>query len=57
MSRLLDPKKNGVFPFEYRNSSSTDVKATFEKARQKQKEELANRLRNVIQRKFYKEKA
>lgn len=54
MSRLLDPKKNGAFPFVYRNSSSTDVKATIEKARQKQKEEAAQRLKNVISRRFAK---
>ena len=49
MARLLDPKKNGVFPFEYRNSSSTDLKETFEKARRKQKEEAAWRLKNAIE--------
>lgn len=54
MSRLLDPKKDGKYPFEYRNSASTDVRATLEKARQRQKEEAESRLRNVIQRNFDK---
>ena len=54
MSRLLDPKRDGKYPFEYRNSASTDVRQTIEKARQRQKEEAAQRLKNVISRRFAK---
>jgi len=45
MSRLLDPKKNGTFPFEYRNSANTDVRVTWERAK---KEQAAAQLRKVV---------
>ena len=35
MSRLLDPKKNGEFPFKWVPSASTDVRETWAKARAK----------------------
>lgn len=56
MSRLLDPKKEGEtdFPFQYTPSVKTDVKTTIERARERQKEEAAQRLKNVIQRRFAK---
>ena len=41
MSRLLDPKKNGQFPFSYRPAASTDVRLTFEAARKRMEEEKA----------------
>jgi hypothetical protein len=33
MARLLDPRRRGQkrFPFEYRNSATTDVRATWDK--------------------------
>ena len=33
MARLLDPKKNGQYPFQYRSSAATDVRLTWEAAR------------------------
>ena len=31
MSRLLDPKANGKFPFDYKTAAQTDVRATWDK--------------------------
>lgn len=42
MSRLLDPKdKDGKFPFEYRDSTNTDVRKTWDLARRKQQADAA----------------
>ena len=42
MSRLLDPKgKDGQFPFEYRDSATTDVRKTWERARLEQQKSQA----------------
>ncbi len=40
MARLLDPKKHGQkkFPFEYRNAATTDVRITWNKAREQMKQ-------------------
>ena len=39
MSRLLDPKKNGEYPFKYKSAAATDVKATWEAARKRMEAE------------------
>lgn len=36
MAKLLDPKKNGRYPFQYRKAAETDVRKTFERARREQ---------------------
>ncbi len=33
MSRLLDRKRGNVYPFQYRNSSSTNIRETFDRLR------------------------
>ena len=34
---LVDPRrKDGTFPFEYRNSASTDIRETFKRIREQQ---------------------
>ena len=40
MARLLDPlnKATGKFPFEYRNSANTDVRVTWQRARDAMKQ-------------------
>ena len=50
MARLFDPKKDGKYPFEYRDSSSTDVRLTWARAREKKKEierEQVEKLRQI----------
>lgn len=51
MSRLFDKgrKVDGKlkFPFTYRNSSQTDVRATIERVRREQAEREEKRLQNV----------
>ena len=42
---LLDPKRNGKFPFEYRNSVNTNVAETFERIRRER--EAAEQQPNV----------
>ena len=49
MARLLDPKKNGAFPFEYRSSAATDVRKTFERIREQQRKDLEWRVKNAIE--------
>jgi hypothetical protein len=39
MSRLLDKKEKGKFPFAYTTSINTDVRKTFEQARAKLSEQ------------------
>ena len=56
MARLMDPRdKNGLFPFQYVPAVESDVRKTWERARQqieeqkkREKENAAWRLRNVI---------
>ena len=35
MSRLLDKKIKGQFPFKYKNAASTDISITWQEARKK----------------------
>ena len=46
MRRLLDLKKNGKFPFAYKNSAQTNVADTFrrERERMKDREQAAPRV-------------
>ena len=52
---LLDPRrKDGSFPFEYRNSASTDVRETFERIRREQQanqQEAAVKVKTIQRRK------
>lgn len=38
MARLLDTKVRGSYPFQYRNSAATDVRATIARERMRQGE-------------------
>lgn len=35
MARLLDKKRGGKYPFQYRSAAETDLKATFARLRRK----------------------
>lgn len=37
MARLSDPKVNGKYPFQYTSSAATDLAATFERVRKRNK--------------------
>lgn len=43
MSRLLDKKVNGQFPFNYRPAAATDVKQTWAEAKKRMEAEKAKR--------------
>ena len=38
MSRLLDPKRDGKYPFDYTPSAQTDLAKTFARVRKEQRE-------------------
>lgn len=46
-SRLLDPKKDGAYPFKYRNSASTDIAKTWAEARARIEKEQQARAAKV----------
>ena len=50
MSRLLDPKKDGAYPFRYTNSASTSVKETIERAKRRIEEQKEQERRNLEER-------
>lgn len=52
MSRLLEKKKDGKYPFQYRDSASTDVAVTWQRAREqleKDKKECEEKVREIKQ--------
>ena len=47
MARLLDPKKNGRWPFEYVPSAETDLRSKFRRIQREQKANATERAAKV----------